>query len=64
MFAAIMQDIRRVQPRMRFAAHMLPAFHTFGVCLHLLAPLYGGAEIALYKPVAKVGDIYMLWLCL
>ncbi|KAL1699760.1 hypothetical protein EV121DRAFT_295858 [Schizophyllum commune] len=50
---AIMQDIRRVQPRMRFAAHMLPAFHTFGVCLHLLAPLYGGAEIALYKPVAK-----------
>ncbi|KAL1660867.1 hypothetical protein GGF50DRAFT_118539 [Schizophyllum commune] len=50
---AIMQDIRRVQPRMRFAVHMLPAFHTFGVCLHLLAPLYGGAEIALHMPVAK-----------
>ncbi|KAI5884853.1 acetyl-CoA synthetase-like protein [Schizophyllum commune H4-8] len=37
----------------RFAAHMLPAFHTFGVCLHILSPLYGGSEIALYKPVAK-----------
>ncbi|KAL1718570.1 hypothetical protein EV715DRAFT_291179 [Schizophyllum commune] len=50
---AMMRDIQSVQPRLRFASHMLPAFHTFGVCAHLMTPLHGGAEVALYKPVVR-----------
>ena len=54
----MMRDIQSVQPRLRFASHMLPAFHTFGVCAHLMTPLHGGAQVALYKPVVRVSYLH------
>ncbi|KAL1743880.1 hypothetical protein HDZ31DRAFT_64623 [Schizophyllum fasciatum] len=50
---AMIRDLRRFQPRLRFATHMLPAFHTIAVCAQILTPLYGGAEVALFEPAVK-----------
>ncbi|KAL1743883.1 hypothetical protein HDZ31DRAFT_39972 [Schizophyllum fasciatum] len=44
-------DVRRFSPRPRFAAHILPPFHGFGIWAQLLIPLFGGAETALFPPV-------------
>ena len=50
----MVRDGRRLKKRLRLATHMLPAFHTIGICVHLMTPMHGGSEVALYPPLVKV----------
>ncbi|TRM56544.1 hypothetical protein BD626DRAFT_618939 [Schizophyllum amplum] len=50
---ASVTDVRRFTPRPLFAAHILPPFHAFAIYIQLIVPLYGGAAIALFEPVAR-----------
>ena len=48
--------MRRFHPRPRFATHILPPFHTMGLCAQLVTAIFGGPEVALFPPVIKVSD--------
>ncbi|KAL1671541.1 hypothetical protein EV122DRAFT_295427 [Schizophyllum commune] len=50
---AMMRDGHRSKKRFRLATHMLPAFHTIGICVHLMTPMHSGSEVALYPPLVK-----------
>ncbi|KAI4521222.1 acetyl-CoA synthetase-like protein, partial [Schizophyllum commune Loenen D] len=50
---AMVRDGRRLKKRLRLATHMLPAFHTIGICVHLMTPMHSGSEVALYPPLVK-----------
>ena len=50
----MVRDGRRLKKRLRLATHMLPAFHTIGICVHLMTPMHSGSEVAVYPPLVKV----------
>ncbi|KAL1679182.1 hypothetical protein EV122DRAFT_210432 [Schizophyllum commune] len=50
---AVVTDMRRFHPRPRFATHILPPFHTMGLCAQLVTAIFGGPEVALFPPVVK-----------
>ncbi|KAL1695048.1 hypothetical protein GGG16DRAFT_109571 [Schizophyllum commune] len=50
---ATITDIFRFEPRPRFASHILPPFHGLAFWTHVLVPLFGGAEVALFAPTVK-----------
>ena len=55
-FVATITDIYRFEPRPRFASHILPPFHGLAFWAHVLVPLFGGAEVALFAPTVKVSE--------
>ncbi|KAL1710425.1 hypothetical protein EV121DRAFT_192955 [Schizophyllum commune] len=50
---ATITDIHRFEPRPCFASHILPPFHGLAFWAHVLVPLFGGAEVALFAPTVK-----------
>ncbi|KAL1743867.1 hypothetical protein HDZ31DRAFT_39949 [Schizophyllum fasciatum] len=50
---AVVTDMRLFHPRPRFATHILPPFHTMGLCAQLVTALFGSPEVALFPPVVK-----------
>ncbi|RDB20302.1 Non-canonical non-ribosomal peptide synthetase FUB8 [Hypsizygus marmoreus] len=50
-------DFRDYESRLNMACMALPPFHTLGVYLQLLNPMYGIVSVALYPPTATSKDL-------
>lgn len=56
-FPACVNRLREQDSSLRLAGMHLPSFHTLGIYVQLLVPLYGCITVALYPPTAKTPSL-------